>query len=161
MGGSQALEHIAGYKEDIGTMCTYCDKATSASDHIRWECEYFKSVRNEIDVELANIPHHMIPCCLKNGIAPAMKADGRKTYWGTEFRNDTDAKVKNLLGENLELQTPGSDSRKTEERQAALDIIEDPEMSNLNARQIMLSTKQHTEVEATWISQTTMKSGTA
>ena len=28
MGGPQALEHIAGYNEDIGTMCTYCDKAT-------------------------------------------------------------------------------------------------------------------------------------
>ena len=94
MGGSQALEQIAGYNEDIGTTCTYCNKATSTSDHIRWECEFFKPVRAEIDEELANIPHQLIPCCLKNGIAPAMKADGRKTFWGTDFRNDTDSKVK-------------------------------------------------------------------
>ena len=64
MGGSQALEHIAGYNEDIGAVRTYCNKATSTSDHKRWECEYFKSVRTEIDEELANIPHQMIPCCL-------------------------------------------------------------------------------------------------
>ena len=41
MGGSQALEHIAGYKtKAIGTMCTYCNKPTSTSDHIRWECDF-------------------------------------------------------------------------------------------------------------------------
>ena len=73
---------------------------------------FFKSVRTEIDEELANIPHQMIPCCLKDGIAPAMKADGRKTYWGSGFRNDTDSKVKKLPGGNLELQTPGSNLAK-------------------------------------------------
>ena len=70
-----------------------------------------------------------------------MKADGRNTYWGTDFRNDSDPKVRKLLGENLELQTPGSDARKSEERQAAFDILEDPDVAHLNARQIMLKHK--------------------
>ena len=70
-----------------------------------------------------------------------MKADGRKTYWGTDFRNDSDSKVRKFLGEYLELQTPGSDVRTTEERQAANDILEDPEVAHLNARQIMLKHK--------------------
>ena len=73
-----------------------------------------------------------------------MKADGRRTYWGTDFRNDSDPKVRKLLGENLELQTPGSDARKSEERQAASDILEDPDVAQLNARQIMLNTQSCT-----------------
>ena len=70
-----------------------------------------------------------------------MKADGRKTYWGTNFCNDSDPKARKLLGENLELHTPGSDARKSEERQAAVDILEEPHVAHLNARQIMLKYK--------------------
>ena len=43
---------------------------------------------------------------------------------------------------NLELHTPGSDARKTEVRQAALEIIEDPEVAGYSARQIMLMYKE-------------------
>ena len=50
-------------------------------------------------------------------------------------------KTRKLLGENIELHTPGSDARKTEERQAAVDILEDPEVESFNARQIMLEHK--------------------
>lgn len=135
------MDQIAGFNEDIGRTCTYCLTTISTCDHIRWECEYFNPVRKEIDEELATIPHQLLPCCLKNGIAPAMKADGNSTYWGTDFRNGSDTEVRKFLGENLELQTPGSDARKTEERQAAMYILEDPGMANLNARQIMLEHK--------------------
>ena len=45
------------------------------------------------------------------------------------------------MGENVELHTFGSDARKTEERQAALEITEDPEVEGFNARQIMLKHK--------------------
>ena len=45
------------------------------------------------------------------------------------------------MGENVELHTPGSDARKTEERRAALEITEDPEVEGFNARQIMLKHK--------------------
>ena len=101
----------------------------------------FDFVRREIDDELANIPHKRIPYCLKNGIAPAMKTDGRETYWGADFSNDSDEKARKLLGGNLELHAPGSDARKSEERQAAVEILEDPEVAHLNARQIMLKHK--------------------
>ena len=73
-----------------------------------------------------------------------MDADGRKTFWGTDFSNDVSEKNRRLLGENLELHTPGSDARKAEERQAAFEIVEDPKAANLNACQIMLKHKQHT-----------------
>ena len=70
-----------------------------------------------------------------------MKTDGRKTYWGTDFSNDSDQTARKLPGENLELHTPGSDARKSEERQAAIETLEDPEVAHLNARQIMLKHK--------------------
>ena len=46
-----------------------------------------------------------------------------------------------MFGENRELYTPGSDARKTQERQAAVDILEDPEVEGFNARQVMLKHK--------------------
>ena len=45
MGGSQALDGIADFNEDVGRMCTYCHEAVSTSDHIKWECKYFGPVR--------------------------------------------------------------------------------------------------------------------
>ena len=47
-----------------------------------------------------------------------------------------------MLGENLELHTPGSDARKSEERQAAFGISDDPDVVGYNARQIMLKYKE-------------------
>ena len=114
MGGSQALDQIADYNEDLGRICTYCKEAISTSDHIRWVCKYFDPVRREIDEEPASVSHKWIPCCLKNGIAPAMKADGRKTHWGADLINDRDPKVSKLLGVNHELHTPRNDARETE-----------------------------------------------
>ena len=37
--------------------------------------------------------------------------------------------------------TTGSDARKTEERQAAVEILEDPMVEGFNARQVMLKHK--------------------
>ena len=70
-----------------------------------------------------------------------MKADGRKTFWGADFGEDLDERIKKLLGENVELYTTGSDARKTEERQVAAEILEDPIVEGFNARQIMLKFK--------------------
>ena len=97
IGGSQTLDQIADYNEDVGRTCTYCHEAVTTSDHIRWECKRFDPLRREINDELASIPHKWIPCCLKNGIAPAMEPDGRKTYWGTDFSNDSDEKRQETL----------------------------------------------------------------
>jgi len=134
MGGNLAGNEIVGFNEDVDPMCSYCKGAISTQDHIKWECSFFAAVRTEIDDELARIPHRRIPSCIKNGIAPAMKTDGRKTFWGADFAEDLDERSRKLLGENRELHTPGSDARITQGRQAAVDILEDPEVDGLNAR---------------------------
>ena len=46
-----------------------------------------------------------------------------------------------LVGQDLELQTPGSDARVTEQREAALEICDDQDLDGHNARQIMLKHK--------------------
>ena len=45
-----------------------------------------------------------------------MNADVKNTFLGTDFGDDISKKTMKLLGENLELHTPGSDARKTEEK---------------------------------------------
>ena len=111
IGGSQALNEIVGYNQDVGRICSYCMEAVSTSDHVKWECKHVEATRKEIDAELASVPHKFLPRCLKNGIAPAMKADGKNTFWGADFSDDI-CKNKNrkLLGENVELHSPGSDA---------------------------------------------------
>ena len=42
----------------------------------------------------------------------------------------------------MELHTPGTDAEQTRDRQEVLAIIEDPSVTNLNARQVMLKWKQ-------------------
>ena len=141
MGGNQALNDITDYNQDVDRMCRYCGEAVSTSDHIRWSCKHFDPVRKEVDAELASIPHKYFPSCVKNGIAPAMKADGQQTYWGAALGDDINDKTKRLLGHDCELQTPGSDARITEQREAASEICENPELEGYNARQIMLKHK--------------------
>jgi len=95
----------------------------------------------EINEGLAKIPHKRLPACVKNGIAPTMKADGTKEFWGADFDEQLDGVARKLLGENRELHTPGSDGETTEERRAALEIIDDEEVQGYNARQMMLKHK--------------------
>ena len=87
------------------------------------------------------LPHRCIPSCLKSGIAPAMKADGSKTYWGTNFDDQLDENLKKMLGLDRELHTAGTNRDDTDARRAALEIIDDSEMQGLNARQILLKHK--------------------
>ena len=122
-------------------MCSYCHAAISTSDHIKWGCKHFDPVRKEVDAELASIPHKYFPSCVENGIAPVMKAYGKKTFWGTTLGDDINTKTKKLLGEDLELQTPGSDARITEQREAALEICDNQDLDGYNARQIMFRYK--------------------
>ena len=77
----------------------------------------------------------------KNGIAPAMKTDWAKTFWGTDLDENLSKQARKLLGGNLELHTPGSNRRKTDEREAAVEIIQDPEVDGYNARQVLLNHK--------------------
>ena len=77
----------------------------------------------------------------KDRIAPAMKTDGRKIFWGADFAEDLDERSRKLLGKKRELNTPGSNARITQGRQEAVDLLEDPEAEGLTARQLMLKHK--------------------
>ena len=90
MGGNQAKCEIAKYNEDIDKTCNYCKEAESTTDHIRWICTHFKKQRQELDTELASIPIECLPLNVRNGIAPAMRTDGKLTYWGKHLETVAD-----------------------------------------------------------------------
>ena len=135
MGGIQAKCELSKYNEDVTKQCNHCLEADSTTDHIKWACKRFQSVREEVDPGLAAIPVEHLPLNVRNGVAPAMKVYGSLTYWGRQLPEGTDRKAKELLGVDNELQTPGENANKTEEREQALAIAEDPVNKNLNARQ--------------------------
>ena len=87
---------------------------------------HFDSVRKEVDAELAGIAEKYLPNCIKNGVAPAMIVDGNKTFWGATLGDELSRKAKKFLGFDTELQTPGSDARITEQREAAAEICFNP-----------------------------------
>jgi len=144
MGDNQALNDIADFNQDVDRMCSYCGEEASTGEHIKWSCKHFDPVRKEVDAELAGIADKHLPNCIKNGVAPAMKADGNKTFWGAAIGDDLSNKAKKFLGYDTELQTPGSDARITEQREAAAEICYSPELEGYNARQIMLKYKRGT-----------------
>ena len=141
-------------------MCSYCKEADSTVDHIKWVCKEFQTVRENIDVDLARVPQEFktvrgnidadlarVPLEFLNysircGIAPAMKADGKGTYWGRQLPDTVDEKTKALLGVNTELYTPGTDQQITDDRKQAIAILQEPGNKWLNARQILLKIKQ-------------------
>ncbi len=98
MGGSQALNDIADFNQDVRRICSYCLEAVSTSDHIEWECKHFDPTRKEIDAALASVPHKWIRSCLKSGIAPAMKGNITRSFWGGEASSKEDAKARKLCG---------------------------------------------------------------
>ena len=50
------------------------------------------------DLELAAVPFKYLLHCIQCGIAPAIKVDRYKAYWGAGFDEDTEDKTKVLLG---------------------------------------------------------------
>ena len=98
---------MAKFNEDIDKTCNYCKEDEATADHIKWKCKFFQPKRIELDKQLAEIPVQYLPRNIRNGIAPAMKTDGRCTYWGKEIGNDVDQATKKILGIDLELHTPG------------------------------------------------------
>ena len=87
-----AKQEIAKYNEDIEDTCKYSKEAGSTVNHIRWHCKRFDSHRQEQDHELAAAPYTSLLHCTQCGIAPAMKANGDRTYWGADFDEDPDEK---------------------------------------------------------------------
>ena len=51
MGGNLAGNEIVDFNEDVNRTYQYCKAAISTQDHIRWECSFFASTRDEIDAD--------------------------------------------------------------------------------------------------------------
>ena len=67
--------------------CSLCGKR-EGSDHM-WVCEALQKEREEADKELAALdPQHLHPA-IRHGIAPAMSAKLKASYWGVSSRTWT------------------------------------------------------------------------
>jgi len=141
MGGTMAKQEIAQFNEDCDEECDYCKDGASTASHTRWTCSFFEAVRKETDEGLAAIPRKYFIDCIRCGIAPALKPDGTKTFWGMDVQEEESEKTKRLLGINRTLHTPGTNAEETEKREMALEILEEPSRSRRNARRIMLEFK--------------------
>ena len=86
MGGTMAKKEVAEFNQDYDGTCNYCMEADSTADHVRWVCKHFQPKRMELDPDLAAIPLKYLTQNVRCGIAPAMKTDGEKTYWGGHHR---------------------------------------------------------------------------
>ena len=97
-GGGMAKRDIAQFNEDADDTCDYCRNEVSTSPHTIWACSFFKDLRLSTDPELAKVPLKYLVYCIQRGIAPAMRTDGKRTYWGLDFDGETSEEVKVLLG---------------------------------------------------------------
>ena len=75
---------------------------------------------------------------MQGAIAPAMKLEGDRTFWGRNTQDDLSDKAKQMLGVDLTLSTEGRNSDETYRRRLAKGIIDDPTRGETNARQTML-----------------------
>ena len=142
MGGTMAVSEIASFNQDVSPICTYCNEEVGAATRIRWECSHFEAERRETDPQLAAVLRKYLIESIKCGIAPAMKAYPNKTYWGTNVDEDEEEDIKKLLGIDHSLDKLGPNADVTDEREQAIQIIQQGTAVGLNARQIMLTFKE-------------------
>ena len=94
------MHDIAKFIEDIDDACEYCNNDISTSSHTIWACPFLKDLRINTDPELAKAPFKYAVYCTQCGIAPAMKCDRTKSYWGLDFDDETAEDVNIMLGED-------------------------------------------------------------
>ena len=141
MGGNMDKAAIAKFDEDVSKECTYCFEGDATTDHLL-VCKHFRRHRADLDSKLAEVPVSMLPLNVRKGMAPAMKLNGKATFWGKELGDDISDATKRMLGCDLELHTPGDNGDETEARERAREIADEPEHKYLNARQVILSMKE-------------------
>ena len=76
----------AGQTEE--NTCHLCKEAEETADHI-WRCKALDCKRKEIDRHPAEINPDDLPKPIRHGIAPAMKANPYKTFWGSHIEGTT------------------------------------------------------------------------
>ena len=91
---------------------------------------------------MAAIPRHKLLACIRCGIAPAMRAEEGKTYWGTDVDPILDEKTKLLVGYDDTLSTIGKNTEDTQAKEEASKILRHPDRRYMNARQTMLWQKK-------------------
>ena len=57
-----------------------------ASDHM-WHCEALRKERAEADNELASLDPHQVHPAIRHGVAPAMPARLKGSFWGTDLED--------------------------------------------------------------------------
>ena len=63
--------------------CQLCKKGDEPSWFF-WTCKSLNNERDKIDTTLADLDPELLPMPVRHGIAPALKAKGATTYWGSE-----------------------------------------------------------------------------
>jgi len=141
MGSQMHKCGISKFNQDIIKACPYCEEDECTSDHLRWKCKYFDEKRRQIDEDIASIPAQWLPMNIRSGIAPAMRIDGKATYWGKNFDDTLSDKTMKLLGLDVELHEQGKKEDDTKANKDALEIINNYENRWMNARQVLLKYK--------------------
>ena len=66
-------------------ICELCKEAKETSDHI-WYCNRLEEKRRDRDEDIAETDPEKFTLAMRHGVACAMNAGPRKTYWGTESK---------------------------------------------------------------------------
>ena len=112
---TRTAAYWAGQAES--TECELCGQEEK-SDHI-WTCPKLEGKRRELDVDLAELDPKMLPAPVRQGVAPAMKADPRAPFWGGNHHNHMNEKQKELCGcrkgipKDVDAKTKNIDNRVT------------------------------------------------
>ena len=80
---SKAVTQKTGTCED--DICDLCKEAKETSDHI-WYCSRLEEKRKELDAEIAEADPEEYTPAMRHGVACAMDAGPRSTYWGAECK---------------------------------------------------------------------------
>lgn len=83
--------------------CDLCGEKET-KDHI-WHCKKLEAKRRQVDVEIAEADPEYFTPAMRMGVACALNADPRRTYWGWHAKRrgarrrsgDTDASTKESL----------------------------------------------------------------
>ena len=117
IGSTLGKQSIANINEDVDGTCNYCKQGPSTPEHIKFACKHFEGIRKATDAALEKVPIKYLTRCIQCGIAPAMKLEGDKTYWGMNIDPQEDDEVKKLIGYDMSLHVPGDNAEKTEEKE--------------------------------------------
>jgi hypothetical protein len=71
-----------------------------------------------------------------------MRTDGKASYWGGPLSEEVEQRTQILLGKDTQLHTPGDNRDETDAREEALDILNEPENTYSNMRQIIMKYKK-------------------